>query len=418
MSKGTLAAVVCLTIGLNTAVRAASADGYQPKATVAAPTRLDWTFALSNQSLADPPADWLKDYDSAKQQYELYVPPQRDPKKPLPLILFVSPGNEPMGWKYFEPICKNFGFAFAGLRQAGNDCPPKRRVRILLDVLDDVRRRYPTDCDRTYIVGFSGGGRIACAAAFALPDYFGGAMPICASGDLRDEPWLRQRVIDRLSVALMTGENDFNRAEVERLRGPYLKEVGVRTRWWEQAGLGHGVPDEKQLLEAVKWLEEGVERRRKLAKDYPAMRLTSQGAPSRAEAAKAILSEGKHRLETKKTLFSGLMLLQGCMNRWPDLPAADEAKKILLDYEGRKERPWEAEDVAEQRRFLIAQARALDAYASGDLPPQYVKERPETAKQALALWQKVLEDGVDADARREAKKRIPALKKLTDAADK
>jgi hypothetical protein len=241
-------------------------------------------------------------------------------------------------------------------------------------------------------------------------------MPICASGDLRDEPWLRQRVIDRLSVALMTGENDFNRAEVERLRGPYLKEVGVRTRWREQAGLGHGVPDEKQLLEAVKWLDEGVERRRKLAKDYPAMRLVGQGVPSREEAAKALLSEGKRRLEIKKTLFSGLMLLQGCMNRWPDLPAADEAKKVLLEYEG-KDRPWEAEDVAEQRRFLIAQARALDTYASGDLPPQYAKERSETAKQALALWQKV-EDGVDADACREAKKRIPILEKLVGAPDK
>ena len=38
--------------------------------------------------------------------------------------------------------------------------------------------------------------------------------------------------MDRLSVALMTGDGDFNRAEVERLRGPYLSEVGVRTHWW------------------------------------------------------------------------------------------------------------------------------------------------------------------------------------------
>ena len=169
MSKSTLAAAVYLTIGLTTA-RATSPDGYQSKVAVTAPTRLDWTFALANQSLADPPADWLKDYDSTKQTYELYVPLKRDAKKPLPLILFVSPGNDPMGWKHFEPVCKNLGFLFAGLREAGNDCPPKRRVRILFDVLDDVRRHYPTDSDRTYVVGFSGGGRIACAVAFALPE--------------------------------------------------------------------------------------------------------------------------------------------------------------------------------------------------------------------------------------------------------
>ncbi len=411
VTKKAFVAGLCLAISA-AAAKAAPPDGYQPKVTVAAATRLDWTFALSNQSLAEPPADWLKDYDSTKQQYELYVPPRRDPKKPLPVILFVSPSGEPMGWKAFEAVCKGQGFLFAGPRDAGNDCPPKRRVRIVLDVLDDVRRRHPTDPDLTYIAGFSGGGRIACATAFALPECFGGVMPICASGDLRDEPWLRRRVIDRLSVALMTGDNDFNRGEVERLRGPFLKEVGVRARVWRQAGLGHGVPGEKQLSEAVKWLDEGVGRRRELAKEYPGTRLAGDAAPTREEAARALLAEGKKRLETKATLYSGLMLLQGCMNRWPDLPAADEAKKILLDYDGKKEHPWEADDIAEQRRFLIAQARSLDAYATGDFPPQYAKERPGAAKQAMGLWQKVLDDGVDADACREAKKRIPALEKL------
>jgi pimeloyl-ACP methyl ester carboxylesterase len=412
MNKSISAASLCLTICL--AAHAGPPEGYQPRVTVSAPTRLDWTFAVATQSLADPPADWLKEYDSAKQQYEFYVPPKRDPKTPLPVIIFISPSNEPMGWKQFEPVCKTLGFVFAGSRDAGNDCPTKRRVRIVLDVLDDVRRSCPTDPDRTYIAGFSGGGRIACAVAFALPEYFGGAMPICASGDLRDEEWLRQRVIDRLSVALMTGDGDFNRPEVVRLRGPYLKEVGVRTRWWEQAGLGHGVPGEKQLSEAVKWLDEGAEPRRKLAKDYPATRVAGDAAPTREDGAKALLAEGKKRLEERETLYSGLMLLKGCMKRWPDLAAADEAKKILLDYDGRKDRPWEVEDIAEQRKFLIAQARAFDAYASGDLPPQYAKERPDAAKHAMELWLKVLDDGADADACREAKKRIPELKKLIE----
>ena len=411
MTKTFISASICLAVAAATA-HGAAADGYQSKVTVAAPTRLDWTFALASQSLPDPPADWLKDYDSTKQQYELYVPPKHDPKKALPMILFVSPGADPMGWKAFEAVCKDQGFLFAGPRDAGNDCPPKRRVRAVLDVLDDVRRNYPTNADRTYIAGFSGGGRIACAVAFALPDCFGSVMPICASGDLRDEPWLRQRVIDRLSVALMTGDNDFNRGEVERLRGPFLKEVGVRSRVWRQAGLGHGIPGEKQLSEAVKWLDEGAEGRHKLAKQYPAMRLAGDAASSREDAAKALLAEGKKRLETKETVYRGLMLLQGCMNRWPDLPAADEAKKVLLDYDARKDHPWEADDIAEQRRFLIAQARSLDSYASGDFPAQYAEERPTAAKQAAELWQKVLDDGADADACREAKKRIPALEKI------
>jgi len=50
------------------------------------------------------------------------------------------------------------------------------------------------------------------------------------------------------------------------------------------------------------------------------------------------------------------MQLKGCMVRWQGLPAADEAKKILLDYDARQDRPWEEDDKAEQRRFLIAKA--------------------------------------------------------------
>src|SRR6185312_6217421 len=99
---------------------------------------------LANRSLVKPPADWLGDYDSTQQQYELFVP-GRAAKKPWPVILFISPSNEPMGWKRFEPLCKQQGILFVGPRGAGNNCPPKKRVRIVLDVLDDLRRHYSID---------------------------------------------------------------------------------------------------------------------------------------------------------------------------------------------------------------------------------------------------------------------------------
>src|SRR5262245_43981294 len=85
--------------------------GYTAKVTVAGPTRLDWTFAFTNRSLAEAPADALgKDYDSAKQTYELFVPARKDAKKPAPAILFISAGDEPSGWKAFESVCKDKGF--------------------------------------------------------------------------------------------------------------------------------------------------------------------------------------------------------------------------------------------------------------------------------------------------------------------
>lgn len=388
--------------------------GHHKKVSVSAPTRLDWTFVITNQSVAEPPADWLGSYESKKQNYDLFVPPGSDPKKAHPAIIFVSPGSDPMGWKNWESICKQHGVFFASAYGAGNDCPPRRRIRIVLDVLDDLRRNYRIDPDRTYLSGFSGGGRIACAVGFALPEFIGGVAPICAGGELREEPWLRHRLIERLSVALVTGETDFNRGEVERYRGPMFKEMGIRTRVWVAPKLGHGVPGGAVLAEVFQWLEEGLKQRQDLAKRHSSSRAASDKVLSREESAKLLLAEARQRLQSRATLFSGLLQLQGCMIRWNGSASAAEARKLLEEYEGKKEKPWEADDIAEQRRFVLAQARGLDAYASGPLPPQYVKQRADMARRALELWELILKDGPDTRAGQEAKERIPALRKLLD----
>jgi dienelactone hydrolase len=398
-----------LFVGSGFATAADSPTGYQPKVRVTAATRLDWTFVVSNQSLAKPPANWLGDYDSTKQSYELFVPPHYNPKQAYPVVLFLSPGNEPGGWKAWEPVCKKEGVIFAAPYGAGNGVPPKTRIRLALDVLDDVRRHYHTDPDRTYATGFSGGGRIAFALGFALPECFGGVLPICAAGEPREEPWLRQRVIDRLSIGLLTGDGDFNRGECERYRGPMLAGVGIRTKVWVAPKSGHAIPA-ALLPEAFQWLEDGVAKRRELAKRYPASRVAA--APSRAESAKRLLQEGKERLQAKETLYSGLMQLKGCMERWTDLAPAAEARKILTEYDEKPERPWEQEDIAEQRRFLIARARGLSDYAAGPLPKEYEKQRVDMIREAVKLWAALIDENVDEKAVEEAKKRIEELLKV------
>jgi pimeloyl-ACP methyl ester carboxylesterase len=281
----------------------------------------------------------------------------------------------------------------------------------VLDVLDDIGRRTPVDPDRTYLAGFSGGARVACAVTFALPEYFGGAIGVCGAEDLREESWLRQRVCDRLSVALITGEQDFNRGELERLREPMLSEVGVRTKVWTVEKMGHAIPDSQAALAVLKWLDEGAADRARAARQWPAMRIGTSEVLSRNEWADALLKESRERLKKPATVFSGLMQLQGLSTRWPDVPAAAAARKLLAEYDGRTERPWEQEDVAEQRRFLIAQARALDRYGSGTLPPQYEKQRADMLRGALKLWQQVRDDAPDSPAGKEAAQRISELER-------
>ncbi|MBP90933.1 MAG: hypothetical protein CMJ64_30185 [Planctomycetaceae bacterium] len=388
--------------------------GYQANVQVTGPTRIDWVFTVANQSPVKPPADWLRDYDSAAQTYELFVPRSYRAGQGAALMLFISPGDRGAGYDQWKQVCTRHGLLFASPHNAGNRCPTEQRVRIVLDVLDDIRRSYDIDPDRTYIGGFSGGGRIACSIGFALPEYFGGVVPVCAGGDLRDESWLRHRVIDRLSVAHLTGESDFNRGEVERLRGPLLKNVGVRSRVWVAPKLGHGIPSAKSLDEAFLWLEEARGERVAVAMRFPASRASRSEGLTREGQAASLLAEAKRRVESKETRYSGLMQMKGILTRWPNLAAAREARSILLSYEQGDDRSWAAEDIVEQRRFLIARARAIDAYASGPLPRQYDRQRADMVKAAINLWKTVLNDGQDADAVAEARKRLPELEKILD----
>ncbi len=387
--------------------------GYQKDVAVKSPTRLDWIFVLANQSLPEAPAEWLGKYDSTNQRYDYFAPEKpAAPKEGRAAILFISAGNEPAGWKNFEATCRKQGIVFASPHGAGNNTPMPQRVRIILDVLDDLRQREKIDPDRTYIAGFSGGGRVACAIAFALPEVFGGVIPVCAGGELREEQWLRHRVADRLSVAFLTGANDFNRGEIERLRSPLLSAMGVRTKATVTPGLGHGIPNDKVCEAAIKWLDEAAPARRKLADKYPASRLKGDAVPSREAASQLLLEEALARAEQREARYSGLMQLMGIRTRWADLPAAQRALEVLTKYERDPDRAWEEEDIAEQRRALIARARGLDAYGSGDLPAQYAKQRPDMLQAAIELWKQVIADGADKAAVAEAQRRIPALEKL------
>ena len=399
-------------LGSAASARAEARRGYHPKVAVSAPGRLDWTFVLGTRSLQEPPADWTPDYDAAKQHYELFVPPDHDPQKSCAAVLFISAGPRPAGWSQWRSTCQKEGILFASPYEAGNRCPFRRRVRIVMDVLDDLRRNYHLDTDRTYLSGMSGGARAACAIAFAVPEYFGGVLPVCATGDLRQERWLRHRVIERLSVAYVTGQHDFNRGEAERYRGPMQKAVGVRTRVWVVPGMGHAIPSDGTLGEALAWLEQGLDARRKLAETYPAIRIPADQAPDRRQWSAALLAEAQQRLPSRRTTFSGLVQLKGIMARWPETPAAGRAKQILQRYAGLRQRPWAKTDLDEQRVWRVAEAQALSDYATGSLTGPYAEKRPEWARAAIERWQDILRRNPNAALRKEANERIASLEKL------
>jgi dienelactone hydrolase len=366
---------------------------------VSAPTRLDWAFAAAGFGPAA--AKLPPDYDSLKQRYLLFVPKTYDAKKAWPLVVFISPGDEPGGWAAWRAVCEREGVLFCAPFGAGNNCPAGKRTRIVLDALDDVRRHYRVDPAQTYATGFSGGGRMACTIAFSLPEYFAGAAPLCGTNPLPSLTYLRHRIQDRFSVAFVTGEKDFNRKENEAYLYPQFDELGIRAKLWVVPKLGHAVPPPQTLAAVYAWLAGDVKRRRADAEERSALAVAPDEAPDGPAQAARLLKAAKAELRRPEHTWRGVVLLQGVLQRWGKTEAAGKARKLLSDIQDddQRLRLVERQGGADERRTLLAQAKSFEGFG-----------RPEQAVQAYELLVRHHPDTPEGKRAAAALKRLRAPK--------
>jgi hypothetical protein len=351
--------------------------GFQPEVRVRAATRLDWEFAAR----AFPPAEARVSpaYDSRVQRYQLFVPPGYKAERTWPLVVFVSPGDDPLGWRYWRKVCEDHDVLFCAAYGAGNNWPAGRRARLVLDVLDDVRRRYRIDPERTYLAGFSGGARLACALAFALPEQFGGVLAV---GGVAAPPRLahqRHRVRERLSLALVAGAGDFNRRQLEDYAAPLFADLGVRSKLWVVPKLGHALPPADVLASAYAWLEADLKRRRADALARPALAASPEAAPPRSARAERALELAEAELRRPEATHRAVALMEAIAVRWELTEAADKARKRLAELRAdpRVRKRLAEQAGAEERAGLAAEARARERAG-----------QPRAARQA---WQALLE---------------------------
>jgi len=382
-------------------IRSRAADpptGFQAEVRVKRPTRLDWEFVAAGFG-----KETLKlrgDFDSLKQRYQLYVPRAYDAARAWPLVVFISPGDAPMGWRDWQKVCEESGTLFCSPYAAGNNCPPGQRVRIVLDMLDQVRRDYRIDPERTYLTGFSGGGRMACTIAFSLPEFFGGVIPVCGTNPLHRLDYLRHRVQDHLPVAFVTGETDFNRVENEKYMFPMFQELGIRSRLWVVPKLGHGVPGPVVLAEVKKWLDEDLPRRREDVKKRPTLACPPDDELTPVKLAGRVLAAAETDLKDADRTWRGVALLRGIVARWGQTEVAEKARKHLdeLKDDAKRLRLAGEQGGQEERTVLQAQAKALDRFG-------------QTAA-SLQAWKALAQQHADTPEGRKAAEEVRRLTKV------
>jgi predicted esterase len=375
-------------------------------------TQLDWVYPLLRRSPEKAPAELAAGYRSAAQEYELHGPEEDGAGGNWPMVIFISPSDRPVGWRLCEPTCRRHGVLLADLVGMGNGKPAAHRVRAVLDVLDDVRGRYDVDPNRTYLVGFSGGAHVACTVGLHLPEYAGGVIAAGYAPLPIDDEAVVAGVKRRLSLAMVVGEREPAAAQAEDYAAPWWMGVGVRTQLTVLQRQGHTLPKPGIFEQAFEWLEEGVVNRQRSSQRGPVLKVDRP--PSRLEWADARLAAAGGELEGSsdaETVDAALVNLEGIVQRWPDLPAAQAAQSNINEYAARPQKPWEAVRKARRLQVTALHADGLErlAHRGGRMTAH---ERLAYAKNAVSRLSQLRDVERDAKAMSAMAARIAALEKL------
>jgi len=164
-----------------------------------------------------------------------------------PTILFFDPkgqGHKPL--ELYRDLADEFGFILIGSNFSKNGEPMEQILKHINSLKQDLPAGIKIDPFRIFLIGFSGGARVAVAEAMANSDVAG--VVGCGAGF----PQLRAGVELNFNYMAMVGRQDFNYAEFAILDRE-LNARGSDHMLIEFEGK-HAWPDKEQMLEAFKWM--------------------------------------------------------------------------------------------------------------------------------------------------------------------
>lgn len=201
-------------------------------------------------------------------RYRLFRPPQFDPARPYPLVLFLHGGG---AVRRFEDLldCASPVFAFGPARLMSPEAQARHPAfvvmpwsggrswdadtcRLIVGVLEALRAEFPIDALRIYVTGQSMGGYGTWQMLTAYPDLFAAGIPVCGGGDPTAAAraktvavWAFHGTADRI---VPVGET---RAMIEA-----LLEAGGKPIYWEYTGGTHAKTAERAYCEPqlLDWL--------------------------------------------------------------------------------------------------------------------------------------------------------------------
>ena len=182
------------------------------------------------------------------QTYSLYLPSNYRPDRYWPaLVIFDPRGRSVSAAELFREAAEEYGWIVLSSNDTRSDGPMEPNMKAINALWPEVHVRFPTDYDRIYLAGFSGGAMLAWQVGFQTKEVAG---VIGAGG--RFEPINFDQKLEFPSFGAV-GDLDFNYAEMHQVH-QQLRKWGTEERLEVFPGPHSWMPKE-MATQAIEWQE-------------------------------------------------------------------------------------------------------------------------------------------------------------------
>lgn len=161
------------------------------------------------------------------------------------MIIFDPHADGLLPVKKYSGLAEKYGFILIGSGNSKNGLPAEATERISRELVTEALDNFPSDTSRIYLLGFSGGARVASVAAMTQPGIRG--VICCGAGIGRS----RTNVSYRPDYYGIAGTGDFNMGEMLQLENP-LASAGFRFFIATFTGI-HAWPPAEVLEDGFVW---------------------------------------------------------------------------------------------------------------------------------------------------------------------
>lgn len=342
------------------------------KDTIIAKEKFNTAQVLSINNLADP-----------SQFYALYLPSSYSTDKKYPvLIAFDAHGQGSIPVDMYKDLAEQYGYILVGSNNSQNGLPWEQSQQIAEKLLTDVRARLSVDEQRLYLLGFSGGARVANAIAIsngAIAGVIccGAAAPAKGQGNPREGYfWLG-----------IGGNKDFNYVEMRKYDMVDLAGYRIKHSMITFDGK-HEWPPKEIMDEAIWWVE--LQQMRKDQKYKNDTLIAKRFAPIKAQLTDLKKKGMNVQLFElcKKTInaYENLTDLKEFYETWKSLQGNPDVDKALR----REEAIWKQEDDLKQFYLKAVQEKNIEWWQA-DIADLNRKIKANKVKDETLMYQRVLD---------------------------